>query len=93
MSEFFFGLVDYFGASFVIFLTSTIEVMGVAWGYGLWNFISDIEFMLNMKLGWYWKICWGLLIPVGLTFILIYSLATDEQLTYNGVDYPTAAMG
>ena len=86
-------LVDYFGVAFVIFLTSILEVAGIVWVYGLSNFLSDIEFMLNMKIGWYWKICWGAVIPVGLSVILLYSLIIAEELTYNGVPYPTSAIG
>ena len=30
-------LVDYFGANFVIYVMATLEVIGVAWVYGLNN--------------------------------------------------------
>lgn len=63
------------------------------WIYGLSNFCRDVEFMLNMKIGWYWRICWGYVMPVGLTVILIYSLVTDEGLTYNAKPFPTIALG
>jgi solute carrier family 6 amino acid transporter-like protein 5/7/9/14 len=49
--------------------------------------------MLNIKVGWYWKICWGFIVPVGLMAILFYSLITSEQVKHNGVDFPPAAIG
>jgi len=85
-------LVDYFGAAFVIFLTSVLEVMGIMWIYGMNNFISDIEFMLKRKVGIYWKICWGFIIPVGLSVILVYSLIVAKTLTRNDTAYPTSAI-
>lgn len=67
-------LVDFFGGGFVIYVMSTLEVIGVAWCYGLYNFINDMEFMTGKRLSYYWKICWGILIPIFLTVILLYSL-------------------
>jgi solute carrier family 6 amino acid transporter-like protein 5/7/9/14 len=90
--QFILNMVDFYGASFVIFITSTLEVIGVIWFYGIDNFINDIQFMLDIRIGWYWRICWGYVIPVGLTAILIYSFAADyEPLTYKDTGYPTIA--
>jgi solute carrier family 6 amino acid transporter-like protein 5/7/9/14 len=85
--------VDFFGGTFVIYTTSLLEVIGIAWIYGTYNFIADIEFMLNIKVGWYWKICWGFIIPVGLTGLLIYSFAENGSVTYKDQPYPTVALG
>ncbi|CAG7629218.1 unnamed protein product [Allacma fusca] len=90
--QFMLELVDHFGANFVIYVMATIEVMGVAWVYGLNNFLRDIEFMLGIRIGFYWKFCWGFFVPVGLSVILFYALATDKRLTYNGWDYPDSAI-
>ncbi|OXA55703.1 Sodium-dependent nutrient amino acid transporter 1 [Folsomia candida] len=76
------GLIDHFGASFVIYLMAMLEVGAVAWVYGLNSFCKDIEFMLKIKVGWYWKICWGFLIPVGLFVIFVYAMATQERMVY-----------
>jgi len=71
-----------------------LEVIGIIWVYGLGNLISDIEFMLGRKMGWYWKICWSGIIPVGLSVILIYSLIVAETVSYSPtVPYPTSAVG
>lgn len=52
-------LVNEFGANFVIYVIAMLEVGAVSWVYGLSNFCNDIEFMLNRKVGWYWRVCWG----------------------------------
>ncbi|CAL8123743.1 unnamed protein product [Orchesella dallaii] len=91
--QFMLTLVDYFGANFVIYVMAIVEVAAVSWVYGLNNICKDIEFMLGIKLGFYWKFCWGFFIPVGLIVILVYSLVTATELTHNGVNYPPAAIG
>jgi len=63
--QFMLTLVDYFGANFVIYVMATLEVIGVAWCYGLNRFCRDIEFMLNIKIGFYWKFCWGFFCTCG----------------------------
>lgn len=57
---------------------------------GVKRLCQDIEFMLGVKTGLYWRICWALITP-GLMFaVLVYTLITLEPLTYNGVGYPVS---
>ncbi|CAL8126748.1 unnamed protein product [Orchesella dallaii] len=90
--QFIVDLVDFFGGSFVIYTTSVLEVIGIAWIYGVYNYLDDIEFMLNIRLGYYWKICWGLIIPIFLTIILVYSLVDDISPSHNDIPYPVIAL-
>lgn len=85
--------IDYFGANFVIYVMAMLEVAAISWVYGLNSFCQDIEFMLGRKVGWYWKLCWGFVIPVFLFVILIYAMATQGQLKYNEIPYPSSAVG
>ncbi|CAG7718759.1 unnamed protein product, partial [Allacma fusca] len=85
-------LVDHFGGNFVLYIMATLEVIAVAWVYGLNKFCKDMEFMLGIKLGWYWKICWGFAAPGGLTVMLVYILATEERKTLNGLAIPDWAI-
>lgn len=86
-------LVDNYGGNFTIYVLATLECIGIAWFYGLNNITRDIEYMLNIRLNWYWKICWGIVVPVVLSVILVYSLATAEPLKHNGVTFPSSAIG
>jgi len=75
-------LVDHFGGTFIIFVFAILEVYAVVYLYGLENFCLDLEFMTNHKPGIYWRVCWGLIMPVLLVVIFIYFLATLPTLTY-----------
>ena len=54
--------------------------------------MRDANFMLNRKLGMYWKLCWGVIVPVTLSFLFLYFLSTFTTLTYNDVAYPSSAI-
>jgi solute carrier family 6 amino acid transporter-like protein 5/7/9/14 len=69
-----------------------VEVVAIAWVYGLSSLQGDIDFMLGIRISWYWRICWGLLIPLSLSAILIYSLCNNAQLLHEGVAYPNSAI-
>lgn len=71
----------------------TLEIVGIAWVYGVSKFCTDVEFMLNMKIGWFYRFCWGLIIPVTLVTVLVYSLLTSPTLTHAGVPFPDVALG
>ncbi|KAJ8986155.1 hypothetical protein NQ317_005628 [Molorchus minor] len=78
-------LVDHFGGTFIIFVFAILEVVAVTWLYGIDNFCLDLEFMTKQKVGIYWRICWGVLMPVLLIVIFVYFIATLTPLSY-GID-------
>ncbi|KAK6643313.1 hypothetical protein RUM43_004818 [Polyplax serrata] len=87
------NLVDYFAVSFNIFILASIEVIGISWIYGLENLCNDVEFMLKIKVGIYWRICWGIFTPITMIVILVYSLVIASPLTYGDYVYPDVAYG
>jgi len=86
-------LIDHFGANFVIYVMAMVEVGAIAWIYGINNFCNDIYFMLGIRIGWYWKFCWGFFIPVGLFGILVYTIVTEGEFKSGDVSYPPIAIG
>ncbi|XP_075166196.1 sodium-dependent nutrient amino acid transporter 1 [Haematobia irritans] len=91
--QFILNLVDFFGCSFIALFLAIAELIAVAWMYGVKRLCQDIEFMLGVKTGLYWRVCWALITP-GLMFgVLLYTLITLEPLTYNGVGYPDKIYG
>lgn len=60
---------------------------------GVNRLCKDAEFMLGIKTGLYWRICWGIITPVLMGSIMIYTLVTLKPLTYNGYIYPNTAYG
>ncbi|KAJ8730101.1 hypothetical protein PYW07_017139 [Mythimna separata] len=84
-------LVDHFGGTFLVLFCAIAEIIGVVWIYGLEKLCIDIEYMLGIKTGFYWRICWGIIMPAMMITVFIYALITSEELTF-GDDYyyPTA---
>lgn len=60
---------------------------------GLEDICLDMEYMLDIKVNAYWRICWAVITPILLIIILIYSLITMEELTYGSASMSNAAMG
>ncbi len=85
------NLIEHYGAGFVIYVMGTLECAGVAYIYGLNNWCIDLEFMLGRKVGIYWKLCWGLILPIGLSANLLYYLISEPEFTSDGVPYPKIA--
>lgn len=84
-------LVDFYGANFTVFILGSIEMVGIAWIYGVDNFCSDIEFMVGRKLSAYWRLCWGIITPVLMISILAYAIVTMKPETYQDKPFPTSA--
>lgn len=91
--QFLLNLVDFYGASFIAFFLAIAELLAVAWIYGAKRFCQDIDFMLGIKTGVLWRLCWCVVTPVLMSCILLYTIITLKPLTYNGKAYPTWANG
>lgn len=91
--QFLLNFVDYFGASFVAFFLAIAELVAFGWIYGVSRLCRDVEFMLGIKTGWYWRLCWGVLTPGLMVAIIVYNLATLQPLRYNDTTYPEIAYG
>ncbi|KAJ2946050.1 hypothetical protein O0L34_g4969 [Tuta absoluta] len=79
-------LVDHYGGTFLRLFAAITETIGVIWIYGLENICLDIEFMLGIKTSFYWRVCWGLITPLMMITVCIYSLTTATPYRY-GQDY------
>lgn len=82
-----------FNRRFIIYVMVVLETAGISYVYGLSNFCHDIEFMIGRKVGIYWKICWGLVLPLGLFGILLYYLITEPEYQSGNTPYPKVATG
>ncbi|XP_047995017.1 sodium-dependent nutrient amino acid transporter 1-like isoform X2 [Leguminivora glycinivorella] len=82
-------LVDHFGGTFLILFTGITELIGIIWIYGLENVCLDIEFMLGLKTGIYWRWCWGILTPAMMITVFIYALIDN---TFGGDAFTSAAI-
>ncbi|XP_034248378.1 sodium-dependent nutrient amino acid transporter 1-like [Thrips palmi] len=85
-------LVDYYSGTFPIFVLVTAEVVVVSWVYGIDNLCRDLELMLGHSPGLYWRVTWGLITPVTMIVILVYTIATAQRLEHNGLPFPDGAV-
>jgi solute carrier family 6 (neurotransmitter transporter, glycine) member 5/9 len=86
-------LIDHFGGQFLVFALATIELIGIVWIYGIQNVCWDVEFMLKRKLSIFWRICWGIIMPVFLIAISIYLAIQFKNPTYGNLkSYPPIAL-
>ncbi|GIY32744.1 sodium-dependent nutrient amino acid transporter 1 [Caerostris darwini] len=72
-------LLNNHGVAAVVLFYAVLEVVGVAWIYGLRNFCNDVEFMLNKRPGIFFKFTWSCLIPVALVFIFVFGIVDAEM--------------
>uniref|UniRef100_A0A1B0G9S9 Transporter n=1 Tax=Glossina morsitans morsitans TaxID=37546 RepID=A0A1B0G9S9_GLOMM len=84
------NLIDYFGCSFIALFLAIAQLVAVSWLYGVKRLCQDIEFMLGLKTGLYWRVCWAIITPGLMFLVLIYSLINYQPLDYKGVKYPDA---
>ncbi|XP_071870576.1 sodium-dependent nutrient amino acid transporter 1 [Bombus fervidus] len=91
--QWFITLVDYYGGTFVAIIVAVLEIVTIFWIYGLSNFLNDAEFMLGSRPSFYWRLCWAVIAPLLMIFILICTIITYESPTYDGVPFPDYAYG
>ncbi|CAL8100043.1 unnamed protein product [Orchesella dallaii] len=84
-------LIDHYGSGFIIYVMVILECGGICYVYGLSNLCHDIEFMLQRKVGVYWRLCWGFIIPVGLLANLLYYLISEPEYQSGPIPYPKIA--
>ena len=84
-------LVDYYGGSLLILILAVIEIIALAYIYKTSTLIRDFNFMMNRKLGIFWKFCWSFFIPVALSLILAYTLIFYKPVAYSKVELPVEA--
>lgn len=55
---------------------------------GVNRLCRDVEFMINMKPGLYWRLCWAIFTPLLMFIILFYTFIIHKPLSYKGQSYP-----
>jgi solute carrier family 6 amino acid transporter-like protein 5/7/9/14 len=84
-------LVDFFGASFIVFILAIAELIAIGWIYGVPRFCKDTEFMTGIRPSLYWRLCWRYITPGLMIAILVYSIVSFEVVTYDDYVYPEIA--
>merc|ERR1712165_648881 len=88
-----FTLIDSTCASWNILLFAIIELILVAWLYGVDNFLDNIREMkihLPKPVELYWRICWQFVTPILLTVVLVLQFVFAEEVKYGDYTFPPA---
>nr|XP_020037940.1 sodium-dependent dopamine transporter [Castor canadensis] len=83
-----FTLLDHFAAGTSILFGVLIEAIGVAWFYGVQQFSDDIKQMTGQRPSLYWRLCWKLVSPCFLLFVVVVSVVTFRAPHYGTYIFP-----
>ncbi|KAL4823097.1 hypothetical protein H8958_018439 [Nasalis larvatus] len=83
-----FTLLDHFAAGTSILFGVLIEAIGVAWFYGVGQFSDDIQQMTGQRPSLYWRLCWKLVSPCFLLFVVVVSIVTFRPPHYGAYIFP-----
>ncbi|XP_012684313.2 solute carrier family 6 member 4a [Clupea harengus] len=65
-----------------------LEVIAVSWFYGTSRFCSDVQLMLGFAPGWFWRVCWAVICPCFLLFIIGSFLVFPPDVKLFHYNYP-----
>ncbi|XP_055926999.1 sodium- and chloride-dependent glycine transporter 1-like isoform X2 [Argiope bruennichi] len=88
-------LMDNYAASFSALLIGLIEVLVISWVYGIERFLMDIRVMLG-KYPYpyqYWRIIFRFIVPLLITFILVFTWIDMRPTEYGDYVFPSWATG
>uniref|UniRef100_V5ICV2 Putative sodium-neurotransmitter symporter n=1 Tax=Ixodes ricinus TaxID=34613 RepID=V5ICV2_IXORI len=86
-------LMDDYCASFSALMIGLVEIIVIAWVYGIDRFMDDIKVMLNHYPfpRRYWRFVWKFLVPTMIMFILVFSWISMPVTKYGDYVYPSWA--
>nr|XP_014102037.1 sodium-dependent serotonin transporter [Bactrocera oleae]XP_036230703.1 sodium-dependent serotonin transporter [Bactrocera oleae] len=82
------NFLNVYGPGLAILFVVFVEAAGVFWFYGVDRFSEDVEQMLGIKPGIFWRICWTYISPVFLLAIFIFSILGYEEMLGEEYQYP-----
>lgn len=84
-------LYNWYAASYALIMLSFLELVIVAWIYGVRNFVSDIELMIGKmspRFWRYWMAMWKFVTPIMLIFIFVMAMVSYSPAVYEGKTIP-----
>lgn len=85
-------LLDWYAAAISVIAICFVELLMVAWLYGVDNFARDIGFMTGHHPGWWWRTCWRYVTPTILALLFVTTIAYNTKVSYAGRVYPMWAI-
>ena len=59
MAQYIWNLMDTYGGGMGVLWVAIFEMAAIMWIYGVGRFSSDLKFMLESNVSWFWKITWS----------------------------------
>ncbi|XP_003738199.2 sodium-dependent noradrenaline transporter-like [Galendromus occidentalis] len=86
---------DTYAAGISLLCSALFEALAVSWVYGLDRFSGDIQQMLGITPGFFWRGCWKFVSPLFLVIVIISAIFGSGPVEYNDYIYPpwTEAIG
>ncbi|XP_062561317.1 sodium-dependent nutrient amino acid transporter 1-like isoform X2 [Armigeres subalbatus] len=76
-------IVDYYGVTFPTLILVVLEAFTFCWLYGVDRICIDIKFMLDIKTGVFWRVCWGFL-----TLLILLIITCMQIFRYEAKKVP-----
>lgn len=89
--QFLLNLVDNYAGSMLVLVVAIFELFLLGWWYGVRRVCKNASLMMDKNPGWYWRCCWGVITPIVMLIILIYTFVSYVPLTYKDIPYPAWA--
>ncbi|XP_022337036.2 sodium- and chloride-dependent glycine transporter 1-like [Crassostrea virginica] len=86
-------LIDWYCASVSVMFLAFLEVIALAWIYGVRRIYKDLETMTGSPPILLWKIMWLFVTPIVILAIWIVSLTQFTHVEYGDYKYPSYAVG
>ncbi|XP_055854043.1 sodium-dependent nutrient amino acid transporter 1-like [Episyrphus balteatus] len=87
--QFMLNFVDYYGVTFVVLVVAIFETAAFGWIYGVRRLCNDIRYMSNEETSLYYRLCWGIITPLFMITVLIYTFVGYEPIKYKDYSYTT----
>ncbi|KAL0277756.1 UNVERIFIED_CONTAM: hypothetical protein PYX00_004932 [Menopon gallinae] len=84
-----FHLFDTYAAGISLLCCALFEAIAVSWFYGLEKFGDDVEAMIGIRPGLYWRICWKFISPIFIIGVVMFGLFYHQSLQYGEYRYPS----
>lgn len=81
-------LFDFFSGTFALMIVALLEIVAVAYKYGINNFCNDIYSMIGIRPNIYWRVIWKFVSPALILILLIATVITKfiDPVTYRAYD-------
>ncbi|XP_013413428.1 sodium- and chloride-dependent glycine transporter 1 [Lingula anatina] len=86
-------VMDWYCATLSLLVISVSECVVIAWVYGLNRFCKDITLMVGRPPPLFFKVCWLVVTPLSILFVLIFSLIMHSPVSYGDYVYPEWTYG